>query len=88
MSRKHRSKKEIEEILGEVDAGNPISEVVEKYSISEATYYRWKSRATKEESFDEERERQVDDENLKLKQLLADASLKIYELTEKLKRRR
>lgn len=87
MSRKHRTQKEIKSILEEVEAGNPISKVIKEHKISEATYYRWKAKTAKEEKLDDKRLRLVDDENIKLKQLLADASLKVFELTEKLKNR-
>ncbi|GLQ06692.1 transposase [Sneathiella chinensis] len=86
MSRKQHSAEEIAAILDELDAGLSVPEALRKFGVSKATLYRWRKQARS--SLDEEaaRLRQVDEENSRLKNLLADAALEIHALKEQLAR--
>ena len=53
-------------ILREQEAGAKTAEVYRKYGISSATFYKWK---------DAKRLKSLEDENAKLKKLLAEAML-------------
>ena len=84
MERKHRTKREIDKILVEHENGATIESILEKHHISKATLYRWRKRAQKSDSNQVKRLQQVDDENSRLRSLLADASIEIHALKEKL----
>lgn len=59
-------------MLKEADAGIPVSELCRKYGISDATYYNWKAKYGGMAASDVKRLKQLDDENLWLKQPVAD----------------
>lgn len=52
-----------------------MSEICRKYGVSEATYYRWKSAYGGLEVSQVRRLRQLEDENRRLKQIVADLTL-------------
>lgn len=62
-------------ILKELDAGVPIKELCRKYGISDGAIYYWKSKMGGMCTSDIKRMRQLEDENRKLKRLVADLSL-------------
>jgi putative transposase len=62
-------------ILKEVEAGITVSEICRKYGISDATYYNWKSKYGGMAASDIKRLRQLEDENRRLKHLVADLTL-------------
>jgi putative transposase len=62
-------------ILKEVEAGQKVVEVCRKYGISEGTYYRWKGAYGGLEVSQVRRLRQLEDENRRLKQIVADLTL-------------
>ena len=62
-------------ILKEVEAGIKVSEICRKYGISDATYYNWKAKYGGMASGDIKRLRQLEDENRRLKHLVADLTL-------------
>ncbi|MEH6474922.1 MAG: transposase [Sneathiella sp.] len=84
MERKHRTKQEIEKILRGLENGIAVESVLEKHNISKATLYRWRKRAQKSDGNPVKRLQQVDDENSRLRSLLADAAIEIHALKEKL----
>jgi putative transposase len=69
-------------ILKEADAGLAVAELIRKYAISEQTYYRWKSKFGGMELSDTKRLKQLEDENRRLKKLVADQALDIQILKE------
>ena len=75
MKKTRYSEEQIVGILKEADAGIPVSEVCRKYGISDATYYNWKAKYGGMAASDVKRLRQVEDENRRLKQLVADLTL-------------
>jgi putative transposase len=62
-------------ILKEVEAGITVSEICRKYGISDATYYNWKAKYGGMAASDIKRLRQLEDENRRLKHLVADLTL-------------
>lgn len=62
-------------VLKEAEAGIPITELCRKYGISDATYYNWKSKYGGMTVSDAKKLKQLEDENRRLKQIVADLSL-------------
>ena len=61
--------------LREVDAGARVQDIVRRLGVSEQTFYRWKSKYGGMDVPDAKRLKQLDDENRRLKQMVADLSL-------------
>ena len=62
-------------ILREQEAAAKTADVCRKYGISSATFYKWKGKYGGLDVSDAKRLRALEDENSKLKRLLADAML-------------
>ena len=62
-------------VLHEQEAGAKTADVCRKYGISSATFYKWKGKYGGLDVSDAKRLRALEDENNKLKKLLADAML-------------
>jgi putative transposase len=75
MKRSRYSETQIVGILREADSGLKVSEICRKYGISDATYYKWKSKYGGLEMSDVRRLRELEAENAKLKRMYADLSL-------------
>jgi putative transposase len=67
-------------VLKEVDAGAKVQDVVRKLGITEQTYYRWKTKFGGMEVSDAKKLRALEDENRRLKQMVADQALDIQAL--------
>ena len=61
--------------MREHEAGAKTADVCRKHGISSATFYKWKSRYGGLDVSDAKRLRALEDENAKLKKLLAEAML-------------
>lgn len=61
--------------LRQVEGGTAVSETCRKMGISEATFYNWKKKYGGLGVTELRRLRQLEEENRKLKQLVADLSL-------------
>ena len=75
MKRKQFSEEQIIGILKEAEAGAVVTELCRKHGMSSATYYAWKSKYGGLEISEAKRLRALEDENTRLKRLLADAML-------------
>ena len=62
-------------ILKEADAGMKVSDVCRKHGISDATYYKWKSKYGGMEASDLKRNRELEAENAQLKRMSAELAL-------------
>jgi putative transposase len=62
-------------VLREQEAGMKVGEVCRKHGISEPTFYAWKSKFGGMSISDAKRLKQLEEENAKLKKLLAEAML-------------
>ena len=75
MKRSRFTEEQIIGILREHEAGQATTEVCRKHGISSATFYKWKAKFGGLEVSDARRLRTLEDENAKLKKLLAEAML-------------
>ncbi len=75
MKRSRFTEVQIIGILKEQEAGLPTAEVCRKHGISQATFYKWKAKFGGLEVSDARRLKALEDENAKLKKLLAEAML-------------
>jgi len=75
MKRSKFTEKQIIAILREEEAGAKTAEVCRRYGISSATFYAWKAKFGGMEPSEAKRLKALEDENAKLKRLLAEAVL-------------
>ena len=80
MKGKRFTEEQIIAILKEVEAGAKVVHVCRKYGMSDATYYNWKARYHGMEVNELRRLKQLEDENKKLKHIVADQALDIQAL--------
>lgn len=66
---------QITSILKESEAGLPTGELCRKYGISDATLYNWKNKYNGMTSSDAKRLKALEEENRKLKQIVAEQTL-------------
>ena len=75
MKRKRYSEEKIISILKEHEAGASAPELARRHGVAENTVYRWKSKYGGMEVSEAKRLRELEEENRKLKHLLAEAEL-------------
>ena len=75
MKRSRFSEEQIIAVLKEQEAGMATADVCRRHGISSATFYKWKSKYGGLEVSDARRLRQLEQENERLKKLLADSML-------------
>lgn len=75
MRRSRFSEEQIIAILKEQEAGVPTADVCRRHGVSGATFYKWKAKFGGLEVSEAKRLRQLEEENAKLKKLLAEAML-------------
>ena len=76
--KKRYSEEQIVKILGESSRGElSVVEVCRKYGISDATYYNWKKKYSGCEASDLRKLKKLEEENRRLKRLMADKELDI-----------
>lgn len=61
--------------LRQAESGTPVAEIIHKQGISEQTFYRWKKKYAGMGVAELRRLRQIEDENRRLKRLVADLTL-------------
>ena len=84
MRRGKFSEEQVIGILKEHEAGLTAAEICRKYGISDATFYKWRSRYGGMEVSDARRLKALEEENRKLKKLLAESMLDVATLREML----
>ena len=82
MKRKRFSEEQIITILKQAEGGLPVAELIRQHGICEGTYYRWKSKYGGLELNEAKRLKRLEDENRRLKRLVADQALDIQILKE------
>jgi putative transposase len=74
-TRKNWNEEQIIGVLKQVEAGRTVAEVCRENGVGESTYYKWKSKYGGLEVNEARRLKSLEDENSRLKRLLADAML-------------
>ena len=74
MARRH-TEEQIIAVLKESEAGAKTGELCRQHGISDATFYKWKSKYSGMEVSDLRKLKALEAENTKLKQMVADLSL-------------
>jgi putative transposase len=69
-------------ILKEAEAGPTVGEVIRRHGVAPKTYYRWKAKYAGMEVSDAKRLRALEEENRRLKRIVADQTLNIQILKE------
>ena len=82
MKRSRFSDEQIIGILKEQESGAVTADVCRRHGISEATFYKWKAKFGGLEVSEAKRLRTLEEENSKLKKLLAEAMLDIAVLKD------
>jgi putative transposase len=75
MKRKRFTEEQIIAVLREHDAGAKAADLARKHGISEATLYNWKAKYGGMDVSDAKRLRSLEEENRRLKKLLAESIL-------------
>lgn len=88
MKKSRFSEEQIATAVRHVDAGAPVAEVTRALGISEQTYYLWRKKYGQMAMAEIRRLRQLEEENRKLKPLVADLTLDKVMLQEVLTKKR
>ena len=75
MKKKRFSVEQIVAVLKQAEMGMPVADVVRQIGISEQTFYRWKKQYKGLESYQVLELKQLQEENARLKRLVAELSL-------------
>jgi len=87
MPKKRFTEEQISFALRQAEAGAPVTEICRKMGISEPTSYRWKKQFAGMGIAEIRRLKQLEEENRKLKQLVADLTLDKTMLQDVLRRK-
>lgn len=82
MKGKRFSEEQIIKVLNEVESGLSVDEVCRKHNVSASAYYRWKSKYGGMDLSEARRLRELEEENRRLKRLVADQALDILMLKD------
>lgn len=87
MQRKRYTEEQIVRILGEAEGGVTVEELTRKYGVSRNTIYRWRSKYGGLEVSDVRRMKELEEENRRLKKIVADLTLEIDAVKRVLKKK-
>ncbi len=86
MKRKRYSDEQIAFALRQAEGGTTVEEICRKLGVSDATFYRWKKQFAGMGTVEIRRLKKLEEENAKLKRLVADLSLDKTMLQDVLKK--
>lgn len=75
MKKRRYSEAQIAFVLKQAETGTSVGEVCRKAGISEQTYYRWKQKYSGMLPSEMKKYKQIEEENARLKKLVAEISL-------------
>lgn len=87
MKKKRYTEEQIFDILRQSTSGIKIPDLCRKYGVSEATFFRWKSKYAGMELADIKKMKAVEAENTSLKRIVADQALQIDAMKEVLQQK-
>jgi len=87
MKKKQFTEAQIGFALRQAESGTPVAEIIRKMGISEVTFYRWKKKFAGMGVSELRRLKQLEDENRRLKRLVADLTLDKQMLQEVLSKK-
>ena len=82
MARKRYTEEQIIAVLNEAEAGAKTGELCRKHGVSEATFYKWKAKYAGLTVSELKRLRFLEDENRRLKQIVAQQALDNWALKD------
>ncbi len=88
MNKTRYTEEQIAFALRQEEAGTPVADICRKMGVSEATFYRWKKKFGGMGVAELRRLKQLEEENRRLRQLVADLSLDKKMLQDVLGKRR
>lgn len=86
MKRSKFSEEQVAYALRQAESGTPVGDVCRQLGVSEATFYAWKKKYAHLGVSELRRLRQLEDENGRLKRLVADLTLDKHMLSEALRK--
>ena len=87
MKKSRFAEEQIISILGKSQAGAKVAELCRRHGISDATYYLWKSKYANMTVPEAKRLRTLEEENSRLKRIVADQQLDIVALKDVLSKK-
>ena len=75
MTRKRYTEEQIIAVLKEAQSGVACAELCRKHGMSDATFYKWRAKYSGMEVSDVKKMRALEDENRRLKHIVADLTL-------------
>jgi putative transposase len=80
MARKRHTEEQIIAVLKEAQAGVSVPDLCRRHGISDATFYKWRTKYAGLEVSDVKKLRRLEEENRRLKQMVAEQALDIQAL--------
>jgi len=87
MKRKRFAVEQIVAVLKEAEAGMPVVDLIRRIGISEQTFYRWKKQYAGLDSDQARQLKQLQEENERLKKIVAELSLDKAKLADVIKKK-
>ena len=81
------SESQIVGLLKDAESGVPVADLIRKYGVSKATFFKWRSKYGGASISDVKRLRELETENAKLKRMYADLALENAAIKDVLNRK-